>query len=166
MLYTLKVNSGAGKWLGYQILAGTGAGAGVQIPFIAVQVVLSDKDMPTGSTFTLNTLSILFNAALPPYPPPISSPYYSRKLSTVNDIPSLIMGSTNPPSRRCSIFLQLARRRHCHLHCPKHLRKLALPRHPQTRPRRKSQNRNRRRSNPHSRCRSRTMATWRTASLH
>jgi len=67
MLYTLKVNSGAGKWLGYQILAGAGAGAGVQIPFIAVQVVLSDKDMPTGSTFTLNTLSNLFNAVLSPY---------------------------------------------------------------------------------------------------
>ena len=58
MLYTLKVNSGAGKWIGYQILAGIGAGAGVQIPFIAVQVVLSDRDMPTGSTFTLNTLQI------------------------------------------------------------------------------------------------------------
>ena len=66
MLYTLKVNSGVGEWMGYQIIAGVGAGAGVQIPFIAVQVVLSDKDMPTGSTFTLNTLSNLFNAALSP----------------------------------------------------------------------------------------------------
>ena len=67
MLYTLEVNSGAGKWIGYQILAGIGAGAGVQIPFIAVQVVLSDKDMPSGSTFTPNALSNLFNAALSPY---------------------------------------------------------------------------------------------------
>ena len=49
MLYTLRVGSGAGHWIGYQILTGVGAGAGVQIPFIAVQVVLSAKDMPTGS---------------------------------------------------------------------------------------------------------------------
>jgi len=76
MLYTLKVNSGAGKWLGYQILAGAGAGAGVQIPFIAVQVVLSDKDMPTGSTFTLNTFQIYSMQLHPPIslrsPPPIT----------------------------------------------------------------------------------------------
>jgi Na+/melibiose symporter-like transporter len=49
MLYTLKVNSSAGKWIGYQLLSGFGAGSGVQIPFIAVQVVLSNKDMPTGN---------------------------------------------------------------------------------------------------------------------
>ena len=51
MLYMLQVGSGAGRWIGYQILTGIGAGAGVQIPFIAVQVVLSAKDMPTGSTY-------------------------------------------------------------------------------------------------------------------
>ncbi|KAF2656643.1 MFS general substrate transporter [Lophiostoma macrostomum CBS 122681] len=49
MLYTLQVSSPAGRWIGYQILAGAGAGAGVQIPFIAVQVVSSDKDMPTAN---------------------------------------------------------------------------------------------------------------------
>ena len=49
MLYTLQVDSGPGMWIGYQILTGIGAGASVQIPFISVQVVLSAKDMPTGS---------------------------------------------------------------------------------------------------------------------
>ncbi|KAF2204866.1 MFS general substrate transporter [Delitschia confertaspora ATCC 74209] len=49
MLYTLKVNSPAGQWIGYQILAGVGAGASVQIPFIAVQVVTSERDMPTAN---------------------------------------------------------------------------------------------------------------------
>jgi len=49
MLYTLKVSSPAGQWIGYQILAGIGAGAGVQIPFVAVQVVASQKDMPTAN---------------------------------------------------------------------------------------------------------------------
>ena len=49
LLHTLQVGSGTGIWIGYQILTGVGAGASVQIPFIAVQVVLSAKDMPTGS---------------------------------------------------------------------------------------------------------------------
>lgn len=53
LLKTLQVDSSAGKWIGYQILAGIGAGGGVQIPFIAVQVVLSAKDMPTGSTLRI-----------------------------------------------------------------------------------------------------------------
>lgn len=57
MLYTLKVNSSAGKWIGYQLLSGFGAGSGVQIPFIAVQVVLNNKDMATG-----NALAIFFNS--------------------------------------------------------------------------------------------------------
>ncbi|OWY48262.1 MFS general substrate transporter [Alternaria alternata] len=49
MLYTLKVSSTPGQWIGYQILAGIGAGAGVQIPFVAVQVVTNEKDMPTAN---------------------------------------------------------------------------------------------------------------------
>jgi hypothetical protein len=49
LIYTLDVPAYAGKWIGYQLLTGIGAGAGIQIPFIAVQVVLSAKDMPTGS---------------------------------------------------------------------------------------------------------------------
>lgn len=57
LLYTLQVNSSPGKWIGYQLLAGFGAGACVQIPFIAVQVVLSKKDMPSG-----NAIAIFFNS--------------------------------------------------------------------------------------------------------
>jgi hypothetical protein len=57
MLYTLRVDSYAGKWIGYQLLGGFGAGAGVQIPFIAIQVVLNSKDMPTG-----NAMAIFFNS--------------------------------------------------------------------------------------------------------
>lgn len=56
LLYTLKANSGAGKWIGYQILAGFGAGTCVQIPFIAVQVVLNKKDIAIG-----NAVAIFFN---------------------------------------------------------------------------------------------------------
>ncbi|KAF2639763.1 MFS transporter [Massarina eburnea CBS 473.64] len=57
MLYTLKVDSSPGKWIGYQILAGIGCGASVQVPFIAVQVVASTKDMPTA-----NALVMFFNS--------------------------------------------------------------------------------------------------------
>lgn len=57
MLYTLAVDTSSGKWIGYQILAGFGAGCGVQIPFVAVQVVLSSKDMPSG-----NAITIFFNS--------------------------------------------------------------------------------------------------------
>jgi len=56
-LYSLKVNSSVGTWVGYQLLAGFGAGSGVQIPFIAVQVVLNNKDMPSG-----NAMAIFFNS--------------------------------------------------------------------------------------------------------
>jgi hypothetical protein len=57
LLYSLKVDSSAGQWIGYQILAGGGAGIAVQIPFIAVQVVLNKKDMPVG-----NAVAIFFNS--------------------------------------------------------------------------------------------------------
>jgi hypothetical protein len=56
MLYTLEIDSSAGRWIGYQLLAGFGAGSGVQIPFITVGVVLSEKDMPSG-----NAIAIFFN---------------------------------------------------------------------------------------------------------
>lgn len=57
LLHTLSVNSSEGIWIGYQLLAGFGAGACVQIPFIAVQVVLDQKDMPVG-----NAVAIFFNS--------------------------------------------------------------------------------------------------------
>jgi hypothetical protein len=57
LLYTLSPDSGAGMWIGYQIIAGVGAGSSIQIPFISVQVALSAKDMPTG-----NALTIFFNS--------------------------------------------------------------------------------------------------------
>jgi hypothetical protein len=47
MLRTLGIDSSMGKWVGYQIIAGSGFGLTEQVPFIAVQVVLPDEDMPT-----------------------------------------------------------------------------------------------------------------------
>ena len=48
LLTTLQTDTGTGKWIGYQILYGVGAGAALQIPTIAVQNVLPIQDVPTG----------------------------------------------------------------------------------------------------------------------
>lgn len=49
LLSTLEEDSGAGEWIGYQILMGLGVGLGMQQPFIVVQNVLPDGDVPTGT---------------------------------------------------------------------------------------------------------------------
>lgn len=48
LLYLLDVGDYAGTWIGYQLIAGIGAGACIQVPFLSTQVVLSRKDMPKG----------------------------------------------------------------------------------------------------------------------
>ena len=47
LLRTLDINSPAVKWASYQVVSGLGLGLAEQVPFIAVQVVLPDADMPT-----------------------------------------------------------------------------------------------------------------------
>ncbi|KAK2026597.1 major facilitator superfamily transporter [Colletotrichum zoysiae] len=47
LLQRLDGGSSVGEWLGFQILSGAGIGLAEQVPFIAVQVVLPDDDMPT-----------------------------------------------------------------------------------------------------------------------
>ncbi|KAL1987941.1 hypothetical protein VTN96DRAFT_1925 [Rasamsonia emersonii] len=46
-MYTVDISNG--KWIGYQILAGAGVGAGFQVPMTAIQTVLSQDDIPIGS---------------------------------------------------------------------------------------------------------------------
>ncbi|KAH8114084.1 MFS general substrate transporter [Phellopilus nigrolimitatus] len=57
LLFTLKVSSSAGTWIGYQLVTGFGAGAGLQVPFLAVQAVLNAQDMPSG-----NAVVMFFNS--------------------------------------------------------------------------------------------------------
>ncbi|KAK1967913.1 major facilitator superfamily transporter [Colletotrichum sublineola] len=47
LLQRLDAGSSVGAWLGFQVLSGAGIGLAEQVPFIAVQVVLPDDDMPT-----------------------------------------------------------------------------------------------------------------------
>jgi hypothetical protein len=57
LLQTLTVQSSASHWIDYQILAGTGIGFSIQVPYLAAQVVLPPEDVPTG-----NALIIFFNS--------------------------------------------------------------------------------------------------------
>ncbi|KAL6243104.1 hypothetical protein RBB50_010204 [Rhinocladiella similis] len=88
LLHTLKVDSSTGTWIGYQILTGVGAGACVQIPFIAVQVVLTKKDMPVG-----NAVAIFFNSLGGAISISIAQNIFSNGL--VNEIPKYTKG-VNP----------------------------------------------------------------------
>jgi len=112
LVYTLTVNSSVGRWVGYQLVSGFGAGGGVQIPFIAIQVVLDSKDMPTG-----NAIAIFFNSLggaisisiaqnifsnglktnLPKYAPDVSAETvinagatYLRRVVSAQDLPGVL----------------------------------------------------------------------------
>ena len=53
LLTTLTVNTGTGRWIGYQILYGFGCGCAFQLPQIAAQAVLPLEDVSIGVAFTL-----------------------------------------------------------------------------------------------------------------
>jgi len=48
LISTWNINTGSGKWIGYQILLGLGVGAGMQQGNMAAQTVLTGKDVPLG----------------------------------------------------------------------------------------------------------------------
>ena len=48
LLSTLKPNSGAGEWIGYQLIVGIGIGLGMQQSSVIVQHALSKEDIPLG----------------------------------------------------------------------------------------------------------------------
>lgn len=50
LLTTLQVDSGAGMWIGYQVLYGIGMGCTFQAPNLAAQTVLHNRDVPVGSS--------------------------------------------------------------------------------------------------------------------
>lgn len=50
LLTNLQVNTGSGKWIGYQIPYGFGMGLAFQAPNLAAQTVLPTKDVPVGTS--------------------------------------------------------------------------------------------------------------------
>ena len=85
LLFTLRIDSGAGMWIGYQIVTGFGAGAGIQVPFLAVQAILSQKDMPTG-----NAIIMFFNSLGGAISISIAQNVFSNSL--IKEIPKLAPG--------------------------------------------------------------------------
>lgn len=62
LLTTLQINTGKGKWIGYQVLHGFGMGLSFQAPNLAAQTVLPIEDVPVGSS--LMFFSQLLGAAV------------------------------------------------------------------------------------------------------
>lgn len=50
LLTTLQVDSGDGRWIGYQVLYGIGMGCTFQAPNLAAQTVLPHRDVPVGTS--------------------------------------------------------------------------------------------------------------------
>lgn len=64
LLFLLGKNTGTGKWIGYQIVAGAGWGTSFQIPMIAVQGTVEPKDLASATgillcKFLLSSLALV-----------------------------------------------------------------------------------------------------------
>jgi hypothetical protein len=55
LMSTFKPNTSTAKWIGYQILAGLGRGAGLQMPIVAIQNVLLPAQLPIGMALIMFT---------------------------------------------------------------------------------------------------------------
>lgn len=62
LLTTFTADTGAGKWIGYQLIAGLGAGFGMQQALMTVQAVLPLEQVPVGTAVC--TLTQIFGGAL------------------------------------------------------------------------------------------------------
>ncbi|KAI7774776.1 major facilitator superfamily transporter [Diaporthe eres] len=49
LMYTLELNSPQRTWIGFQVLAGAGAGTAFQMPLLAVQCSVAETDVPVGN---------------------------------------------------------------------------------------------------------------------
>ncbi|KAL6235264.1 hypothetical protein BDW75DRAFT_230448 [Aspergillus navahoensis] len=49
LLTTFEVDTGHPKWIGFQVLLGSGVGMGIQLPIIAAQAALPAADIPVGT---------------------------------------------------------------------------------------------------------------------
>lgn len=53
LLSTFMTETGSPKWIGYQVSYGAGVGLGLQQPLVAVQTVLTNEDVPTGTALIM-----------------------------------------------------------------------------------------------------------------
>ncbi|ROW03046.1 hypothetical protein VMCG_05700 [Cytospora schulzeri] len=54
----LQPHSSTGKWVGFQILAGVGSGAGLQLAIMAVQAAMAGEDLSSGIAFIMFSQSL------------------------------------------------------------------------------------------------------------
>lgn len=58
LITTLQVDSGAGMWIGYEVVAAVGLGFAVQQTYTAVQTVLANADIPIGTAAVVSMQSL------------------------------------------------------------------------------------------------------------
>ncbi|KAH8431038.1 MDR family MFS transporter [Aspergillus melleus] len=58
LLYTLDVDSGSGKWIGYQIMTGLGVGWCFQVPVVTAQAAVQPEDLPSVTSMVLTVQTI------------------------------------------------------------------------------------------------------------
>ncbi|KAJ5713427.1 uncharacterized protein N7483_010608 [Penicillium malachiteum] len=58
LLYTLEINTGSGKWIGYQLLAGIGIGWCFQVPVVTAQASVKPEDLPSVTAMVLTVQTI------------------------------------------------------------------------------------------------------------
>jgi len=78
---TLKVDSGTGAWIGFQILFGAGIGMSLEQCNIAIQAVLPDDKLPVGISLAILTRSLGGAIAIA-----IGQNVFERKLSLLNGV--------------------------------------------------------------------------------
>ena len=62
LLTTFELDTGPGKWIGYQVICGFGIGLGLQLPLVAIQTVLDMSEIPSATALII--FMQLFGAAV------------------------------------------------------------------------------------------------------
>lgn len=62
LLTTFELDTGSGKWIGYQVICGLGIGLGLQLPLVAVQTVLHMSEIASATALII--FMQLFGAAI------------------------------------------------------------------------------------------------------
>jgi MFS family permease len=85
LLTTLKPDSGAGEWIGYQILCGFGMGLGAQQPMTVAQTVLGRSDIASGTAVMM--FMRLMGSTI--FVPVAQNLYLNGLVSRLTDLPNI-----------------------------------------------------------------------------
>lgn len=91
LLYTLDIGTGAGKWVGYQILGGLAWGAAYQVPVIIGQATAAPEDLSSVTAIILCKTDKPLIISLPPRPSP------AIKLTTLGSTPCNKLAQSSKP---------------------------------------------------------------------